>query len=209
MKSEKQMNEPEQTTEEKILEAASEVFTEKGFSGTRTRDIAEKAGINLALLNYYFRSKEKLFEQVMKAKIILLFGQILPIITNEKTTLEEKIDLASEKYFEILSRNPNLPLFVISEIQKKNSNITKIIPVNKIFENSVIIKQIKEKRPEINPLHYLVNFLAMTIFPFVAKPVFNAFELTNEAEYHQFISERRKLVPIWMKQLLEIKTENL
>lgn len=209
MKSEKQMNEPEQTTEEKILEAASEVFTEKGFSGTRTRDIAEKAGINLALLNYYFRSKEKLFEQVMKIKVVLLFGKIFPILSNEKTSLEEKIDLASEKYFEILSKNPNLPLFVISEIQKKNSNITKIIPVNKIFENSVIIKQIKEKRPEINPLHYLVNFLAMTIFPFLAKPVFNAFELTNEAEYHQFISERRKLVPIWMKQLLEIKTENL
>lgn len=209
MKSEKQMNEQEQSTEEKILEAASEVFTEKGFSGTRTRDIAEKAGINLALLNYYFRSKEKLFEQVMKIKVVLLFGKIFPILSNEKTSLEEKIDLASEKYFEILSKNPNLPLFVISEIQKKNSNITKIIPVNKIFENSVIIKQIKEKRPEINPLHYLVNFLAMTIFPFVAKPVFNAFELTNEAEYHQFISERRKLVPIWMKQLLEIKTENL
>ena len=209
MKSEKQMNEQEQSTEEKILEAASKVFTEKGFAGTRTRDIAEHAGINLALLNYYFRSKEKLFEQVMKAKILLLFGQILPIITNEKTTLEEKIDLASEKYFEILSRNPNLPLFVISEIQKKNSNISKIIPINKIFENSIIIKQIKEKRPEINPLHYLVNFLAMTIFPFLAKPVFNAFELTNEEEYHQFISERRKLVPIWIKQLLEIKTENL
>ena len=209
MKSEKQMIEQEQTTEEKILETASEVFTEKGFAGTRTRDIAEKAGINLALLNYYFRSKQKLFEQVMKIKVVLLFGKIFPILSNEKTSLEEKIDLASEKYFKILSKNPNLPLFVISEIQKKNSNITKIIPVNKIFENSVIIKQIKEKRPEINPLHYLVNFLAMTIFPFVAKPVFNAFELTNEDEYHQFISERRKLVPIWMKQLLEIKTENL
>ena len=209
MKSEKQMIEQEQTTEEKILEAASEVFTEKGFAGTRTRDIAEKAEINLALLNYYFRSKEKLFEQVMKIKVVLLFGKIFPILSNEKTSLEEKIDLASEKYFEILSKNPNLPLFVISEIQKKNSNITKIIPVNKIFENSVIIKQIKEKRPEINPLHYLVNFLAMTIFPFVAKPVFNAFELTNEEEYHQFISERRKLIPIWIKQLLEIKTENL
>ena len=54
------------STEEKILISASKVFTEKGFSGTRTRDIAEEAGINLALLNYYFRSKEKLFEQVMK-----------------------------------------------------------------------------------------------------------------------------------------------
>ena len=78
------MTEKEISTEEKILETASKVFTEKGFSGTRTRDIAEHAGINLALLNYYFRSKEKLFEQVMKAKILLLFGQILPIITIEK-----------------------------------------------------------------------------------------------------------------------------
>ena len=209
MKSEKQMNEPEQTTEEKILEAASEVFTEKGFAGTRTRDIAEKAGINLALLNYYFRSKEKLFEQVMKIKVVLLFGKIFPILSNEKTSLEEKIDLVSNKYFEILSKNPNLPLFVLSEMQKKNSEVKSIIPVNKIFKNSVILKQIKERKPELNPLHYLANFLAMTIFPFLAKPVFNAFELTNEEEYHQFISERRKLVPIWMKQLLEIKTENL
>ena len=141
MKSEKQMNEQEQTTEEKILEAASEVFTEKGFAGTRTRDIAEKAGINLALLNYYFRSKEKLFEQVMKAKILLFFGQILPIITNEKTTLEEKIDLATEKYIDILSKNPNLPIFVISEIQKKNSELTNVLPIKKVFNNSSLISR--------------------------------------------------------------------
>ena len=123
------MTEKEISTEEKILEAASKVFTEKGFAGTRTRHIAEHAGINLALLNYYFRSKEKLFEQVMKAKILLLFGQILPIITNEKTTLEEKIDLATEKYIDILSKNPNLPIFVISEIQKKNSELTSVLPI--------------------------------------------------------------------------------
>ena len=75
------MTEKEISTEEKILEAASKVFTEKGFAGTRTRDIAEHAGINLALLNYYFRSKEKLFEQVMKAKcqIIELSGHALSL----------------------------------------------------------------------------------------------------------------------------------
>lgn len=202
MKGEKQMNEQEQSTEEKILEAASEVFTEKGFAGTRTRDIAEKAGINLALLNYYFRSKEKLFEQVMKIKVVLLFGKIFPILSNEKTSLEEKIDLASEKYFEILSKNPNLPLFVISEIQKKNSNISKIIPVNKIFKNSVILKQIKERKPELNPSHFLINFLSMTIFPFITKPVFNTFDLMNETEFQQFVEERKRLVPIWIKTLL-------
>ena len=202
MKSEKQMNEQEQTTEEKILEAASEVFTEKGFAGTRTRDIAEKAGINLALLNYYFRSKEKLFEQVMKVKMVLLFGQIVPILTNEKTNLEEKIDLVSNKYFEILSKNPNLPLFVLSEMQKKNSEVKSIIPVNKIFKNSVILKQIKERKPELNPSHFLINFLSMTIFPFITKPVFNTFDLMNETEFQQFVEERKRLVPIWIKTLL-------
>ena len=202
MKSEKQMNEQEQTTEEKILEAASEVFTEKGFAGTRTRDIAEKAGINLALLNYYFRSKEKLFEQVMKIKVVLLFGKIFPILSNEKTSLEEKIDLASEKYFEILSKNPNLPLFVLSEMQKKNSEVKSIIPVNKIFKNSVILKQIKERKPELNPSHFLINFLSMTIFPFITKPVFNTFDLMNETEFQQFVEERKRLVPIWIKTLL-------
>ena len=53
------------STEEKIKAAARKVFTRKGFAATRTRDISEEAGINLALLNYYFRSKEKLFDLVM------------------------------------------------------------------------------------------------------------------------------------------------
>lgn len=196
------MTEKELTTEEKILLSASKVFTEKGFAGTRTRDIAEEAGINLALLNYYFRSKEKLFEQVMKVKMVLLFGQIVPILTNEKTTLDEKIDLVSEKYFEILSKNPNLPLFVLSEMQKKNSEVKSIIPVNKIFKNSVILKQIKERKPEMNPSHFLINFLGMTIFPFITKPVFNTFDLMNETEFTQFVEERKTLVPIWIKTLL-------
>ena len=133
------MTQEEVSTEDKILLAASKVFTEKGFSGARTRDIADEAGINLALLNYYFRTKEKLFEQVMKVKIFLLFGQIIPIVTNEKTTLEEKIDLASVKYFEILSKNPNLPLFVLSEIQKKTSDVKSILPFEKVLNNSFLL----------------------------------------------------------------------
>lgn len=190
------------STEEKILISASKVFTEKGFSGTRTRDIAEEAGINLALLNYYFRSKEKLFEQVMKVKIVLLFGKILPIVTDEKTSLEEKIDLASEKYFEILSKNPNLPLFILSEIQKKPSNITALIPVDRLFKNSVLLKQIEEKKPGLNPLHFIVNFLSMTAFPFIVKPILKNFNILNDEEFQQFVEERKTLVPVWIKMIL-------
>ena len=196
------MSTNEFSTEDKILLAASKVFTEKGFSGTRTRDIAEEAGINLALLNYYFRTKEKLFEQVMKVKILLLFGQIIPIVTNEKTTLEEKIDLASVKYFEILSKNPNLPIFILSEIQKKTSDIKAILPVNKVLKNSFIIKQIQERKPELNPFHILLNFLSMTAFPFVVKPILQTFDLMNDDEFQKFVEERKTLVPLWIKIML-------
>ena len=192
----------ELSTEDKILLAASKVFTEKGFSGARTRDIAEEAGINLALLNYYFRTKEKLFEQVMKVKIVLLFGQIIPIVTNEKSTLEEKIDLASVKYFEILSKNPNLPIFILSEIQKKTSDIKPILPVEKVLKNSFIIKQIQERKPELNPFHILLNFLSMTAFPFVVKPILQTFDLMNDEEFQQFVEERKTLVPLWIKIML-------
>ena len=192
----------ELSTEDKILLAASKVFTEKGFSGTRTRDIAEEAGINLALLNYYFRTKEKLFEQVMKVKILLLFGQIIPIVTNEKTSLEEKIDLASVKYFDILTKNPNLPLFVLSEIQKKTSDIKSILPFDKVLKNSFLIKQIQEKKSEINPFHFLINFISMTVFPFLGKPILQTFELMNDSEFQKFVEERKKFVPVWIKMML-------
>ena len=196
------MTATELSTEDKILLAASKVFTEKGFSGTRTRDIAEEAGINLALLNYYFRTKEKLFEQVMKVKVVLLFGQIIPIVTNEKTSLEEKIDLASEKYFDILTKNPNLPLFVLSEIQKKTSDIKSILPFDKVLKNSFLIKQIQEKKSEINPFHFLINFISMTVFPFLGKPILQTFELMNDSEFQKFVEERKKFVPVWIKMML-------
>lgn len=196
------MNTEELSTEDKILIAASKVFTEKGFSGTRTRDIAEEAGINLALLNYYFRTKEKLFEQVMKVKIVLLFGQIIPIVTNEKTSLDEKIDLASVKYFEILSKNPNLPIFVLSEIQKKTSDVKSILPFEKVLNNSYLMKQIKERKPDVNPFHFLLNFLSMTVFPFLGKPILQSFDLMNEEEFQQFVEDRKTMVPMWIKMML-------
>lgn len=190
------------STEEKILIAASKVFTQKGYAGTRTRDIADEAGINLALLNYYFRSKEKLFQKVMLAKFQELFSEILPILTDETTTLDFKIDKASETYFKILSNNPTLPLFVISEIQKNSAGIHETFPIQKVLKDSAIIRQIQEQKPDINPFHYLFNFLGMTVFPFVAKPLFMSFELMDEVSFKKFVGERRKFVPKWMKLLL-------
>src|SRR5690606_17913886 len=108
---------PDISTEEKIIEAARKVFTQKGYAATRTRDIAEEAGINLALLNYYFRSKEKLFQLIMAEKVHQLFSVIFPIVNNDELTLEEKLEVMVENYINLLVAHPDLPLFVISEIK--------------------------------------------------------------------------------------------
>src|ERR1700754_697375 len=93
----------EVSAEEKIKEAARKLFTQKGFAATRTRDIAEEAGLNLALLNYYFRSKQALFEIVMMEKLQQLFGNLYPILDEEITTLERKVEMVVHAYIELLS----------------------------------------------------------------------------------------------------------
>lgn len=196
------------STDEKILQAAQKCFTEKGFAGTRTRDIADEAGINLALLNYYFRSKEKLFQQVMMAKMQLMFGSILPILMSEESTLEDKIHDATHIYLDLLKENPDLPLFIMNEIHKESSVITGVLPIEEVMRNSAMLKQIHEKNPHLNPLHLLMNFLALTVFPFVAHPVFQKFGLLQEAEFEQFIETRRQMIPIWMKHILNAKPTN-
>src|ERR1700749_1384800 len=106
----------EVTTEEKIKEAAKSVFTRKGFASTTVRDIAAEADINLSLVNYYFRSKEKLFQLIMTETIQQLFDQIQPVVNNEETTLGEKIELLVGHYIDMILQNPDFPYFMVNEV---------------------------------------------------------------------------------------------
>src|SRR5690606_16653507 len=106
------------STEARILAAARNVFTRKGYAAARTRDIAEEAGINLALLNYYFRSKEKLFEQVMLENIQQFVKGIREALDDESTSLQEKTAWFARNYTAMLLKNPDLPLFIISELRQ-------------------------------------------------------------------------------------------
>ncbi len=145
------------STEEKIKDAARIVFTQKGFAATRTRDIAESAGINLALLNYYFRSKQKLFEEIMLEKVQQLFGLIAPVLYNPDSTLETKIETIVSLYIDMITEHPDLPIFVLSEIRNHPEHFAKTFKVGQILYESAFIKQLKEKRPDINPLHFLMK----------------------------------------------------
>ncbi len=203
-KNDKEAVSTELSTEEKIKVAARIVFTKKGYAATRTRDIAEEAGINLALLNYYFRSKEKLFELIMMEKMTSFFGAITPILNDTSLSLEEKFGAISEKYATVLLQNPDLPLFILGEIRMNPDQFVNKLPIGKALESS-FIKQLHERRPDLHPLHFLMNLLGLTVFPFIVKPVLVTAGALNEKAFNAKIQERIALIPKWMNAILKAK----
>lgn len=191
------------STEDKIIEAARRVFTQKGYAATRTRDIAEESGLNLALINYYFRSKEKLFEIIMNEKVGQLFGIIAPVVNDSTTSLEEKVRDIANAYITMLSNNPGLPLFVLSEIRNNPKMFGNKIHAGKVLKDSYLAKQLQEKRPDKNPLHFILNLFSMSIFPFLAQPVLEASNVIKNKEFNSFVAERKALIPIWFMAMLE------
>jgi AcrR family transcriptional regulator len=200
----KKGEEVDRSTAERIKDAAQKVFMQKGYAATRTRDIAEAAGINLALLNYYYRSKEKLFELIMLEKLSKFFGTIAPVLNDTSLGLEQKITTISSNYIDLLSENPELPLFILSEIRHSPEQFVHKLPVAKLFE-SHFIKQLMEKRPDLNPVHFFMNLLGITVFPFIMKPVFQASGILNEKVFLAKMEERKALIPKWMNAMLKAK----
>jgi AcrR family transcriptional regulator len=193
----------DQSTEEKIMQAARAVFMKKGFAATRTRDIAEAAGINLALLNYYFRSKKKLFDLIMIGKIQTFFGFMGPIIYNESTSLETKIEAIVASYTRLLMENPDLPYFIVGEARNNPELILNAIQKKDFLKKSVFIRQLAERKPNQDPYQFLLSMLSMIIFPFLMKPIFKTMTDTSDAKHKQMMLQREKLIPVWCKQLLK------
>jgi AcrR family transcriptional regulator len=129
------------TTQEKIIQAAKTVFFQKGYDATRTRDIAAEANVNLAMLNYYFKSKENLFDVVMTQTLLSFMGAIVPILNDANTSFETKINLLVEAYLNKFIEDPELPYFVVSQLNNKPEAFAKKIKSNKKIENSILVQQ--------------------------------------------------------------------
>jgi AcrR family transcriptional regulator len=193
-------------TESKIKNAARRVFHKKGFSATRTRDIAEEAGINLALLNYYFRSKKKLFEIIMFETMFGFMQNMVIGFNDEKTSLLEKIEFMAEKYTEMIIKEPQVPLFILSELRDNAAEFLEKVPMANIIMESVFIRQIKDEIAagtikEINPLQFIINLLGLVIFPFIASPLIYKMGSLSNKEFEVLMQERKKMIPIWIKSM--------
>lgn|SRR5690554_1958201 len=198
------------STEEKIKEAARVVFLKKGFAATRTRDIAEEAGINLALLNYYFRSKAKLFDIIMMETLSRFVNNIQSVVNNENTTLEEKISEIVSRYIDVLLDEPEVPTFLVTEIRSNPKGLTEKFPIGQTIVKSVFFTQYQEayklgKIVERHPLHFMLNLIGLIVFPFIAKPLLLEISGVEKSEFNRVMEERKKLIPMWLKVVMEAK----
>ena len=142
-KATKKAMEVHESAEQKIKEAARKLFTQKGFAATRTRDIAEEAGINLALLNYYFRSKQKLFDIIMMENFRQFIGGMSANFQDESLTMEERIGKVVNAYIDFLTEFPDLPLFILNEIRGNPSKLVAKINEEVGPARSQFFKQLK------------------------------------------------------------------
>ena len=195
------------STEERIKVAARKVFHQKGFAGTRTRDIAEEAGINHAMLNYYFRSKEKLFEMVMMETMAQFFKGVNLMLNDESTSLNEKIDLIVSNYVDLLLKEPELPTFILNEVRPNPQAFVEQNPIKEALTHSVLTRQYAEAvaRGEItepNLMQAILNVIGLVIFPFIAKPILTSIINIPEEQYKALMLQRKTLIPQWIKAML-------
>jgi len=196
------------TTEEKIKNAARVVFHKKGFAAARTRDIAEEAGINLALLNYYFRSKQKLFNIVMLETFQAFFASIAQVFNDTDSTLEGKIEKFASNYIDLLFQEPEIPMFIMSEVRNNPEELMQKIFIKKAVFKSVFVEQYSEaiqsgKIHDLHFLHFMMNFMGLIAFPFIAKPLLKEISGLNETEFNALVEKRKALIPVWMKAIME------
>lgn len=197
------------STEEKIKQAARKLFTQKGFAAVRTRDIAEEAGINLALLNYYFRSKQKLFDLVMLENFRQFLHIISGKIADEGLSINEKLEKIVEAYIDMLTLNPDLPLFILNEIRGNPAKITAEIDREFAPLRGLLFKQLQAAGNQghikkMEPLHFLANLVGLTVFPFVGKPVLQKITGTTDEAFYQYMQERKRLIPLWIKSIMSV-----
>jgi len=190
---------PDRPTEQVILEAARKVFTRKGYAAARMEDIAVEAGINRALLHYYYRSKEKLFEMVFDENIRMFYGNFISIL-NTPTPFDIRIRNLVAAEVDMLIQHPDLPLFVINEISRNPGLLDgkiNLLPVKEFM--STIARVLDEEAAKgtirrVQPHHVMLHLMSLCVFPFVARPMFLAISGIPAPQFDVLMQERKAVI---------------
>ena len=184
-----------ENTETEILIAAKEIFQQKGMAGARMQEIADKAQINKALLHYYYRSKQLLFEAVFKSAFSLLAPQLNKVL-NDDSDLFEKIRRFTENYVSFVIKHPYLPNFVIQELNKNPEFVLKLRSEKSFPSIDKFKLQVSDaiKQGVIKPIQaeqLFINIISLNIFPFIGEPLLMALVNVDKDSYNKILENRK------------------
>jgi AcrR family transcriptional regulator len=190
------MAENERLTEEIIFEAATDVFLDKGMDGARMQDIANRAGINKALLHYYYRTKDKLFSAVFEMIARKIFRKFSPVL-DHNLTLEEKIRFFFREHITFIQQNPRLPGFLLNEVNRNPERIKKLL--SSVDFDTLWLKIYEQHKKEF--LNYnitkeslpqlMISMAAISVFPFAAKGILEGILDKLNLDFNQYMEERK------------------
>ncbi len=191
-------------TEQKILDAAHSVFLRRGTSGARMQEIASEAGVNKALLHYYFRSKERLAEAVFQRVARGLIPPLMQVLASE-ASIEEKVHRIVHMEIDHLERSPLLPGYIISELHQNPERAFQFVTamtglaIETVapFVTGTLRNQIDERVKAgtmlpIAPEQFVINVVSLCVFPFAIQPMLSVFLGINQSGFEGFMTERRK-----------------
>ncbi|HNX44392.1 MAG TPA: TetR/AcrR family transcriptional regulator [Bacteroidales bacterium] len=191
------MAENDKQTEEKIFDAATEVFLEKGLDGTRMQDIADRAGIHKSLLHYYYRTKDRLFNAVFEKIAGEMFKKFAPVF-DDKVALEDKIRFFLREHIAFLQKNPRLPSFLLNEINRNPAIVRKFIQtldVTRIW--ATLESQHKDELEKYNITsenipQLMVSIVGMSVFPFAARGLLSVILERFGGSFNDYIEKRKE-----------------
>jgi AcrR family transcriptional regulator len=196
----------EDDTERRILDAARAVFVRRGTAGARMQEIAAEAGVNQALLHYYFRSKDRLAATVFKEVAAQLVPAVVQLLGSD-APLEQKVERFVHLYIDTVRRNPFLPAYLIGELHQQPERLAAMVEsaganprqvAQGLFQRLGAQLRAEAAAGKIRPIapeQLLINLIALSVMPFIAQPLLHTVLGMSEAAFGRFLDERRAELP--------------
>lgn len=196
------------STEQIILEVAREQFVKNGYAATRTEEIARQANVTKAMVHYYFRTKEKLFEEIVQQIFSKSLKQFAHAV-NKEGEVWEKLERMVSAYIDLLRGEPDIPFFVMYELsQKRETFVAELqkrseqLPDFKSFIAQIEAEVQAGNWHPMSPVQILLTILGMTVFPFIAKPIFTTVIGISDEIFSSLMEERKTFIIDFLKKAL-------
>lgn len=188
-----------QSIEQTILETAERLFLEKGYDLTSTTRIAKEVGCNQALIHYYFRTKENLFNIIFENKFRMFFQQIFNTENTENMSFTDKIRHIALTHFELLEKNPRIPILILNELSRQPEQIKILREKLHTFPEKIFKALHEDLQKEIaagnirdcNLIDIIIPVISLNISIFLMMPVVENVLLLDEQKKNFLIQHRK------------------